>query len=864
MYKFRPSTGEGSIENGSYSCNCPRERFASRGNTLDNVFVINPIPYMKNYILGVLIALGFLTPVFASAQLMGDVPPSGTATSCVTLTHNLIRGSNDITTGGDVSELQDFLQTKGYLAINPTGYFGVLTYNAVRSYQSANGILASGYVGPITRAKINADSCSGTSTTPPTTSTVPGCVAGQIYSSTTGNDCGCPVGAIFSSATGNACPTTTVTACTADAKLCPDGSYVSRGGPSCTFAACPSTIPGCAAGQIYSSTTGAACNGSTISNPIYLPGCTSYAGFSSVNGTSCDGSVTSRDITVNNPISNTYTQGEIIPITWNGLRADTNYSLSYNTSGTIVTIGTYTAAQAHCDNADKCYINWTAPDIINANVTIVVKDNINGRSGTSASFRILVPAMQPNITLTATPSTVVSGQGVVLAYNVTNANTCTASGGWSGTFNGAGDKGLYYPTQTTTYTLSCTGTNGTLSTRSVIVTVNSGDTAWPTITSVTPSDGKVKPGDRVYLYGKFTSSTYVAWDYSFATSRSVTPDSLSSTVLSFIVPTSAGVGSHAVTVAEKASPVSNGVASTVTLSVVSSTGSTPTITSLSPTSGLVGSYVTVNGTGFTNSDTVYFNGAPVSSATSGYSSSGPTGWIITVPSGQTCSSSGCSIQVRNANGSSNIMWFTIAPLVVSPAAQSLSACNLDVDGNGIKDALTDGLLIKRYLNGTRGDSLISSVIATNATRRDAGSIESYIASHNYDVDGDGTINSLSDGNMILQYLFDPSGSSITTGMIGATAVRKSVPDIVVWLNACGPQVLGAQKFILSQYTQVGSTGNEVLELQKVLTRLGYYHDELTGYFGEITKAAVISFQAANDLPTEGSVGPLTREKLNSL
>jgi len=27
--------------------------------------------------------------------------------------------------------------------------------------------------------------------------------------------------------------------CTQDAKLCPDGSYVSRMGPSCEFAACP-------------------------------------------------------------------------------------------------------------------------------------------------------------------------------------------------------------------------------------------------------------------------------------------------------------------------------------------------------------------------------------------------------------------------------------------------------------------------------------------------------------------------------------------------------------------------------------------------------------------------------------------------
>jgi hypothetical protein len=35
-------------------------------------------------------------------------------------------------------------------------------------------------------------------------------------------------------------PAPTVTACTMDAKQCPDGSYVGRIGPSCEFAACPS------------------------------------------------------------------------------------------------------------------------------------------------------------------------------------------------------------------------------------------------------------------------------------------------------------------------------------------------------------------------------------------------------------------------------------------------------------------------------------------------------------------------------------------------------------------------------------------------------------------------------------------------
>ena len=44
----------------------------------------------------------------------------------------------------------------------------------------------------------------------------------------------------------------------------------------------------------------------------------------------------------------------------------------------------------------------------------------------------------------------------------------------------------------------------------------------------------------------------------------------------------------------------------------------------------------------------------------------------------------------------------------------VSANNLDIDGNGDVDALTDGLLILRYLFGYSGESLIIGVMADDA------------------------------------------------------------------------------------------------------------------------------------------------------
>jgi hypothetical protein len=52
--------------------------------------------------------------------------------------------------------------------------------------------------------------------------------------------------------------------------------------------------------------------------------------------------------------------------------------------------------------------------------------------------------------------------------------------------------------------------------------------------------------------------------------------------------------------------------------------------------------------------------------------------------------------------------------------------NADIDNSNEVDALTDGLLLLRYLFGLRGDSLITAVVAETAERSTATAIESYI------------------------------------------------------------------------------------------------------------------------------------------
>lgn len=121
---------------------------------------------MKKLLFALVIGFAIL-PQLSFAQVPGDIDPN-TVSSCVSISNNLSYRSRDISTNGAVSTLQDFLQSQGYLNSEPTGYFGLLTRAATKAFQSANGILNSGYVGPITRAKISSLTC-GTSVIPPVT-----------------------------------------------------------------------------------------------------------------------------------------------------------------------------------------------------------------------------------------------------------------------------------------------------------------------------------------------------------------------------------------------------------------------------------------------------------------------------------------------------------------------------------------------------------------------------------------------------------------------------------------------------------------------------------------------------------------------
>ncbi len=63
------------------------------------------------------------------------------------------------------------------------------------------------------------------------------------------------------------------------------------------------------------------------------------------------------------------------------------------------------------------------------------------------------------------------------------------------------------------------------------------------------------------------------------------------------------------------------------------------------------------------------------------------------------------------------------------------------------------------------------------------------------------------------------------------------------------------------YSAHGSSGREVEEIQRVLKEWGLFTNEITGYFGSETQAALMKFQKLNGLPQTGVADQTTLKKM---
>ena len=118
-----------------------------------------------------------------------------------------------------------------------------------------------------------------------------------------------------------------------------------------------------------------------------------------------------------------------------------------------------------------------------------------------------------------------------------------------------------------------------------------------------------------------------------------------------------------------------------------------------------------------------------------------------------------------------------------------SGCfSFDVDESQAAQPLTDGLLVIRHLFGFSGDALTSGAIAGLAGRGSSELISGYLtgADAELDIDGDGKSEPLTDGLLLIRYLFGFSGEALISGAIGSGAERDTAEAVEAYIKARVP------------------------------------------------------------------------------
>ena len=127
---------------------------------------------------------------------------------------------------------------------------------------------------------------------------------------------------------------------------------------------------------------------------------------------------------------------------------------------------------------------------------------------------------------------------------------------------------------------------------------------------------------------------------------------------------------------------------------------------------------------------------------------------------------------------------TPGPTATPTPTPPLDTAVLDVDGNGIVHALSDGMLILRWMFELRGNDLIANAVAGNCERCTIEEIEQYLTQHNdaLDIDDNDLVHALSDGMLILRWMFELRGNDLVANAVAGNCKRCTIEEIEQYLE----------------------------------------------------------------------------------
>ncbi len=153
---------------------------------------------------------------------------------------------------------------------------------------------------------------------------------------------------------------------------------------------------------------------------------------------------------------------------------------------------------------------------------------------------------------------------------------------------------------------------------------------------------------------------------------------------------------------------------------------------------------------------------------------------------------------------------------------AVASATLDVDGNGAADALTDGILILRYLFDPTGAWNYSDALGCGATRITRPALRQYLDDATQsvlDCDGNGACDALTDGILILRYLFDRNGAWNYADALGSGATRTDRDAIRAFLDGYNPSVARSAALAAVTLTTTELTTAEMATTEMATTTL---------------------------------------------
>lgn len=186
------------------------------------------------------------------------------------------------------------------------------------------------------------------------------------------------------------------------------------------------------------------------------------------------------------------------------------------------------------------------------------------------------------------------------------------------------------------------------------------------------------------------------------------------------------------------------------------------------------------------------------------------------------------------------------PLTASSCPDCFS---FDIDNDGEAKALTDGLLVLRYLFGFSGEALTAGAVGSGAKRSTSSDIATYLmrAANELDIDGDGEAIALTDGLLLIRWLFGFSGNALTAGAVGEGAERATASAIQAHIAQLSPDSIGSGGGSDEGSTDGGTSDTKTIEINVVYDRVPYCDLSCSGLDYTSTRKDPVRFAMAEVL-----------------